>query len=113
MAIAYNEAIMVAVLGLGVNLLSAWLLRDDHHPPGHDHDHGNHRHDNNLRAAYIHVLADAATSILAILALVVAMHSQWVWTDPAVGIVGSLVIASWAYGLIRDSGGCAARCQRG
>jgi cation diffusion facilitator family transporter len=103
-AIAYNEAIMVAVLGLGVNLLSAWLLRDDHHPHGHDHDHGNHRHDNNLRAAYIHVLADAATSILAILALVVAMHSQWVWTDPAVGIVGSLVIASWAYGLIRDSG---------
>src|SRR3981189_727071 len=103
-AIAYNEAIMVAVLGLGVNLLSAWLLRDDHHPRGHDHDHGNHRHDNNLRAAYIHVLADAATSILAILALVVAMHSQWVWTDPAVGIVGSLVLASWAYGLIRDSG---------
>jgi cation diffusion facilitator family transporter len=103
-AIAYNEAIMVAVLGLGVNLLSAWLLRDDHNPYGHDHDHGNHRHDNNLRAAYIHVLADAATSILAILALVVAMHSQWVWTDPAVGIVGSLVIASWAYGLIRDSG---------
>jgi cation diffusion facilitator family transporter len=103
-AIAYNEAIMVAVLGLGVNLLSAWLLRDDHHPHGHDHDHGNHRHDNNLRAAYIHVLADAATSILAILALVVAMYSQWVWTDPAVGIVGSLVIASWAYGLIRDSG---------
>jgi cation diffusion facilitator family transporter len=102
--IAYGEAILVAVLGLGVNLVSAWLLRDDH-----DHGHGqsheqHHHHDNNLRAAYVHVLADAATSILAILALVAAMLAQWVWADPAVGIVGSLVIASWAYGLIRDSG---------
>jgi cation diffusion facilitator family transporter len=103
-SIAYGEAIFVAALGLGVNLISAWLLRDDHdHHHGHDHSHG-HRHDNNLRAAYIHVLADAATSILAISALVVAMYCQWVWADPAVGIVGSLVIASWAYGLIRDSG---------
>jgi cation diffusion facilitator family transporter len=104
--IAYGEAILVATLGLGVNLVSAWLLRDTH-----DHDHhrhgdsdAHHHHDNNLRAAYVHVLADAATSILAILALVMAMLLQWVWTDPAVGIVGSLVIASWAYGLIRDSG---------
>jgi cation diffusion facilitator family transporter len=103
-SIAYGEAIVVAALGLGVNLISAWLLRDDHdHHHSHDHSHG-HRHDNNLRAAYIHVLADAATSILAISALVVAMYCQWVWADPAVGIVGSLVIASWAYGLIRDSG---------
>jgi cation diffusion facilitator family transporter len=102
--IAYGEAIFVAALGLGINLISAWLLRDDHeHHHGHDHAH-KHHHDNNLRAAYIHVLADAATSILAILALVVAMYSQWVWTDPAVGIVGSLVIASWAYGLIKASG---------
>jgi len=102
--IAYGEAIFVAALGLGINLISAWLLRDDHeHHHGHDHAH-EHHHDNNLRAAYIHVLADAATSILAILALVVAMYSQWVWTDPAVGIVGSLVIASWAYGLIKSSG---------
>jgi cation diffusion facilitator family transporter len=103
--IAYGEAILVAVLGLGVNLVSAWLLRDthayDHH--GHGHSHGHHR-DNNLRAAYVHVLADAATSILAILALVAAMLARWVWADPAVGIVGSLVIASWAYGLIKDSG---------
>jgi cation diffusion facilitator family transporter len=105
-AIAYGEAILVATLGLGVNLASAWLLRDTH-----DHDHhrqgkspGHHHRDNNLRAAYVHVLADAATSILAILALVMAMRLQWVWADPAVGIVGSLVIASWAYGLIRDSG---------
>ncbi len=107
--IAYGEAIAVATLGLAVNLVSAWLLRDDHdhhHGHGHHHDdhHGHHHHDNNLRAAYIHVLADAATSILAIAALVVAMYSQWVWTDPLVGIIGSCVIASWAYGLLRASG---------
>lgn len=103
--IAYGEAISVAVLGLGVNLISAWLLRDPHdHHHGNGHSHGHHQHDNNLRAAYIHVLADAATSVLAILALVVAMVSQWIWADPAVGIIGSFVIASWAYGLIRDSG---------
>ncbi len=98
--IAYGEAILVAALGLAVNLVSAWLLRDT---DDHGHSHGHH-HDNNLRAAYVHVLADAATSILAILALVAAMVAQWVWADPAVGIIGSLVIASWAYGLIRDSG---------
>jgi len=109
--IAYGEAIAVAVLGLAVNLVSAWLLRDTHDHDHHDHDHhghghsdGHRHHDNNLRAAYVHVLADAATSVLAIAALVTAMYSQWVWADPAVGIVGSLVIASWAYGLIRDSG---------
>ena len=117
--IAYGEAISVAVLGLGVNLVSAWLLRathdHDHHGHGHslgahDHDghdrsHGHHRHhDNNLRAAYVHVMADAATSVLAIAALVTAMYSHWVWADPAVGIVGSIVIAAWAVGLIRDSG---------
>lgn len=105
--IAYGEAIAVAALGLGVNLVSAWLLRDDHDDhQGHDHfhDHGHHHHDNNLRAAFVHVVADAATSVLAIAALLVAMYSQWVWADPAVGIVGSLVIASWAVGLIRASG---------
>src|SRR6266404_5204997 len=110
--IAYGEAIAVAVLGLAVNLVSAWLLRDshdhDHHGHGHSHtghDHGGHRHhDNNLRAAYVHVLADAATSVLAIAALVTAMYSQWVWADPVVGIIGAFVIASWAFGLIRDSG---------
>jgi len=120
--IFYGEAIAVASLGLVVNLASAWLLRDSHdhhHRPAHDHghehdhehdhhdDHHHHHHhgrDNNLRAAYVHVLADAATSVLAIAALVVAMASGWVWADPAVGIVGSLVIASWAFGLVRAAG---------
>ena len=106
--IAYGEAITIAVVGLAVNLLSAWLLRDEphdhaHHDHGHSYEHHHHR-DNNLRAAYVHVLADAATSVLAILALLVAMSSQWVWIDPLVGMVGSAVIASWAYGLIRQSG---------
>jgi len=107
--IAYGEAIAVAALGLVINILSAWLLRDEHdHGYGHDHDHihahGHQYHDNNLRAAYVHVMADAATSVLAIIALLVVMYAQWVWADPAVGIIGSLVIASWAYGLLRASG---------
>ncbi|MBB4373662.1 cation diffusion facilitator family transporter [Bradyrhizobium sp. cir1] len=120
--IVYGEAIAVAALGLCVNLASAWLLRDshDHHHHGHDHgdshahhdhddhdhdhDHHHHHHDNNLRAAYVHVMADAATSVLAIGALVVAMSSGWVWADPAVGLIGSAVIASWAFGLIKSSG---------
>src|SRR5437660_5006311 len=110
--IAYREAIAVAVLGLVVNLVSAFLLREEHddhhhshgHSHGHDHAHGHHHRDNNLRAAYVHVLADAATSVLAIAALVTAMLSQWTWTDPVVGIIASGVIASWAYGLIRDAG---------
>jgi cation diffusion facilitator family transporter len=107
--IAYGEAIAVAVLGLVVNLVSAWLLRDsDHHHHGHghshDHAHDHHHHDNNLRAAYVHVVADAATSVLAIAALVAAMVAQWAWADPLVGIIGSVVIASWAWGLMRASG---------
>jgi cation diffusion facilitator family transporter len=103
--IAYGEAIAVASLGLGVNLLSAWLLRDSHdHQHSHGHSHEHRHHDNNLRAAYVHVLADAATSVLAILALVASMVLQWRWADPAVGIIGSLVIAGWAWRLIRDSG---------
>lgn len=113
--IVYGEAIAVAILGLCVNLVSAWLLRDSHdHHHGHDHGHGHAHddhdddhhghHDNNLRAAYVHVMADAATSVLAIVALVVAMYSGWVWADPAVGLIGSAVIASWAYGLIKTSG---------
>ncbi|MGJ5179426.1 CDF family Co(II)/Ni(II) efflux transporter DmeF [Bradyrhizobium oligotrophicum] len=117
--IAYGEAIAVAVLGLLVNLASAWLLadshqhhhhghaehHDDHGGHGHHHDHHHrHHHDNNLRAAYLHVLADAATSLLAIGALLIGMVLGWSWADAAVGVVGSAVIASWAYGLIRDAG---------
>jgi cation diffusion facilitator family transporter len=109
--IAYREAIAVAVLGLAVNLASAFLLReehdDHHHGHGHAHDHGHQHHhrDNNLRAAYVHVLADAATSVLAIAALLTAAYLQWTWADPVVGIIGAAVIASWAIGLLRSSGG--------
>lgn len=112
--IAFNEAIMVASLGLGVNLLSAFLLRDDdhhhhhHHGHGHDehdHDHGHaHGRDLNLRAAYVHILADAATSVAAIVALTLGKFFGWSWLDPVVGIVGALVVAQWAYALIRDTG---------
>jgi cation diffusion facilitator family transporter len=110
-AISYREAIAVAVLGLAVNLVSAFLLRDDHdehhhhgHAHGHDHGHTHRHHDNNLRAAYVHVLADAATSVLAIAALTTSMYLQWTWADPLVGIIGAAVIASWAIGLVRSSG---------
>jgi cation diffusion facilitator family transporter len=108
-AIAYGEAITIAVVGLAVNVLSAWLLRDDDHHHGHDHDHAQdhdhaHHRDNNLRAAYIHVITDAATSVLAILALAGGIFTQWTWMDPAVGIIGSVVIGAWAFGLIRDAG---------
>ena len=121
-AINFPQAINVAVIGLGVNLLCSWLLRDDHshqghghhhghsHDPDHDYphphvpDHGEHTGDNNLRAAYLHVLADALTSVLAIVALVLGSLYGWNWMDPAMGIVGGLVIARWSWGLIRDAG---------
>jgi cation diffusion facilitator family transporter len=95
----YAEALFVAVIGLAVNLASAALLRDPH-----EHgEHHAHHHDHNLRAAYLHVLADAATSVLAIVALASGLIFAIRWADPLVGIVGALVIASWAYGLVRDS----------
>jgi cation diffusion facilitator family transporter len=107
-AIGYGEATAIAVVGLAVNLLSAWLLWDDHH---HDHDHGqghddhhHHHHDHNLRAAYWHVLADALTSILAIGGLLAAWAYGWRWLDPAIGIVGAVVIARWSWTLVRASG---------
>lgn len=102
--ISFNQAIMVAVIGLIVNILSAWLLKDDHHHHhGHDHDHG-HGQDNNLRAAYMHVLADALTSVLAIVALLLGRAYGWFWADPVMGIVGAIVISRWSWGLIKDSG---------
>jgi cation diffusion facilitator family transporter len=107
-AINFQQAIIVAVIGLAVNLVCAWLLRDDHSHHGHDHDHHHHDHggqDLNLRAAYLHVLADALTSVLAITALVLGSLYGWLWLDPAMGIVGGLVIARWSWGLIRKAGG--------
>lgn len=103
--IVFGQAIGVAVVGLVVNLASAWLLKDDH-----SHDHGHHHgrddgHDNNLRAAYLHVLADALTSILAIVALALGSLYGWTWLDPVMGIVGALVIARWSLGLVRSTGG--------
>jgi cation diffusion facilitator family transporter len=141
--ISFSQAIGVAVLGLAVNVASAWLLKDDHH--GHDHghhhaparsrkhddhhthgdhahaghhahhghgDHGHHAHpshaprvtDNNMRAAYIHVIADALTSVLAIAALLLGSVYGWLWLDPLMGIVGGVIIAQWAWGLMKSSG---------
>jgi len=103
-AIAFNQAILVAAVGLAVNLLSAFLLRENHdHGQTDDHDH-HHLDDHNLRSAYLHVMADALTSVLAILALVAGKYFGLAWMDPAMGIVGSLVIARWAWRLIRDTG---------
>jgi cation diffusion facilitator family transporter len=109
-AIAYNEALAVAVLGLAVNLLCAWLLRagapgqhDHGHRHGKAHGHSHHR-DHNLRAAYVHVLADAATSLLTIAGLLVAMSLNLVWIDALIGLVGAALIGYWSIGLIRDSG---------
>jgi cation diffusion facilitator family transporter len=103
-AIQFNEAIAVAVLGLTVNLVSALLLQDGHHGHTHQHDHHHHHHDHNLRAAYLHVLADALTSLLAIIALLSGKYFGWGWLDPVMGIVGALVITRWSYGLLRETG---------
>jgi cation diffusion facilitator family transporter len=123
--IDFNQAILVAVIGLVVNLVSAVLLKDDHHHD-HGHGHGSHAHhghgshahhdhgshaqhgekggrDNNLRAAYLHVLADALTSVLAIVALLLGKWNGWNFLDPLMGIVGGLVIARWSWGLIRST----------
>jgi cation diffusion facilitator family transporter len=110
-AIAFDEAIPIAAVGLGVNLLSAWLLRDNpdhhhdhthaetHHHDDHGHSHGH--HDLNLRAAYVHVLADAAVSVLAIIGLVAGRQLGLLWMDSLMGIVGAGVIANWSWGLIK------------
>lgn len=122
--IDFNQAIAVAVIGLAVNLVSAWLLKDDHHhhDHGHGHAHGSHAHhgehahrgehahqaehggrDNNLRSAYLHVLADALTSVLAIIALLLGKWNGWTFLDPVMGIVGGIVIARWSWALIRST----------
>ncbi len=101
--IAYDEALAIAVLGLSINLASAWLLRDAEHRDRH-HRRGHDDADHNLRAAYVHVLADAATSLLAIGGLLLARNFGLVFMDPAVCLIGMGVILSWSYGLLRDSG---------
>ncbi|ANQ29572.1 cation transporter [Vibrio natriegens] len=119
--IKFNEAIMVAVIGLVVNLASMLLLKDHHHH-GHEHHHDQHHehhhdqhhehhhdqhhehhHDHNLAAAYFHVLADTLTSLLAIVALIIGKFYGWVWLDATMGIVGALVIGKWTLGLIRQT----------
>jgi cation diffusion facilitator family transporter len=120
--IAFNQAIPIAILGLGVNLLSAFLLRDDHdhhhgHAHGHDHapDHPYDEHDHergsrhvhrdhNLRAAFVHVMADAAVSVLVMVGLVAGRQFGWVWMDPLMGLAATVVILSWSWTLIRSAG---------
>jgi cation diffusion facilitator family transporter len=111
-AIGFDQAIAIAAVGLAVNLASAWLLREGpahgHGAEGHDghrtHDHHHHHRDHNLRAAYAHVLADALTSVLAIVALLAGRFFGWVWMDPLMGLIGAVIIANWAFGLLRSSG---------
>jgi cation diffusion facilitator family transporter len=98
--ISFDEAIAVAVLGLMVNVVSALLLRDHPDPRDPSHSHVDH----NLKAAYLHVLADALTSLLAIFALSAGRFLGWVWMDPVMGVVGSAVIGRWAYNLLLDTG---------
>lgn len=116
--IHFDQALPIAGLGLVVNLLSAWLLRDEHHE--HEHEHGRdvhphagaasarikqaHAHDLNMRAAFVHVTADAAVSVFAILGLLAGRQLGWRWMDPVMGIVGALVIANWSWGLLRAAG---------
>ncbi|MBV1692226.1 CDF family Co(II)/Ni(II) efflux transporter DmeF [Novosphingobium sp. G106] len=107
-AVAFGEATIIAIVGLAVNIASAFLLSGglghDHHDHGHhDHGHAAHRGDNNMRSAYVHVLADALTSILAIAALLTGRYLGWVWMDPVMGIVGAVVIARWSWSLMRDT----------
>ncbi len=108
-SIAFDYAILVAVVGLLVNAISAVILSarthshrhpHDHHHVSHDHDHDT---DHNLRAAYLHVLADALTSLTAIFALVTGKFLGWQWMDPAMGVVGSALVARWSWGLLRDA----------
>jgi cation diffusion facilitator family transporter len=102
--IRFNEAIFVGIVGLAVNLASAWLLQAKE---PHCHGHGGHCHahtDHNLRAAYLHVLADALTSVLAVLALCAGKVLGWVWLDPLMGLVGAVIISRWSYGLLLDTG---------
>jgi len=103
--IQFNEAIIVAILGLVVNLVSAWLLQGAGHHHGHNHDHDHQHQDYNLKAVYFHVLADALTSVLAIIALLIGKYSGITWLDSIMGLVGMVIIMRWAYGLLQESSG--------
>jgi len=109
-AIHYPEAMAVAIFGLAINLICALILGNahdhghDHHDHGHGHDHHHSHHDLNLKSAYIHVVTDAATSVLAIAALAGGWFYGWAWLDPATGIVGAVLVALWAKNLIVQSG---------
>ena len=107
--IHYQEAIVVAVIGLLVNIVCALILghaHDDHHHHKHEAhgEHHHHHHDLNLKSAYVHVIADAATSVLAIVALAGGLIYGWSWLDPVMGIVGAVLVAVWAKGLLMDTG---------
>lgn len=102
-SIAFDAAIGVAVLGLVVNGVSMFLLADRQHGH-HHHDDDHHHHDHNLRSAYLHVLADTLTSVLAIIALLAGRYMGWVWLDPVMGLVGAALITRWAWGLVKDTG---------
>lgn len=104
--IHYQEAIVVAILGLAVNIVCALILGSAHHH-GHEHEHGHAHephHDLNLKSAYVHVVADSATSVLAIIALCGGLFYGWSWLDPVMGIIGAMVVAIWAGGLIAQTG---------
>ncbi len=110
-SIAYDEALIVAAIGLLVNIVSAFLLGDEHHDHDHahdhdhdhEHDHGGHHRDHNFRAVYVHVIADAVTSVMAIVALAAGRFYQVGWLDPVMGLVGGAVILQWSYGLMRTT----------
>lgn len=101
-AVQFGTATLIAIAGLVVNIVSALLLGHGH---SHDHDHHDHGNDNNLKSAYVHVLADALTSVLAIAALLAGRYLGWVWLDPVMGIVGAIVIARWAWSLMGATAG--------
>jgi cation diffusion facilitator family transporter len=105
-SIAFDQAIPIAAVGLGVNLLSAFLLRDDHHNhhDAHDHGHSHVHRDHNLRAAFVHVMADAAVSVLVIVGLIAGREFRWIWMDPVMGLVATVVILSWSLTLVRSAG---------
>jgi cation diffusion facilitator family transporter len=104
--IHYQQAVVIAVLGLAVNLVCALILgkAHDHHDHGHDHYIHGHHDDLNLKSAYLHVVADAATSVLAIIALIGGWMYGWSWLDPVMGIVGATLVAKWAKGLLTETG---------